>query len=419
MTLANYYEATARLPAITAPLEGDQRCDVAIIGAGMTGCSAALHLAERGYRVSVLEAEQIGFGASGRNGGQALPGYAAEQSTIRRLMGPGSVQALWGMSLEAVELLHRQIERFAIPCDPQRGYLHVAVKPRQVQALQEWAEELHALGASGFEMLTGADLQARLRSPRYRAGLFDPIAGHIHPLNYTLGLAHAAMAAGAVIYTNTRVTKIDTAPGVILTTPQGRVSADYVLLCGNAYLGALARPIAGYIMPVGTYIIATEPRDDVADLIPGNEAVADLNFVLDYFRRSTDHRMLFGGRVSYSTVPPRNLAASMLLRAQRAFPQLQDARAEFVWGGNVAISRNRLPHFGRLGRNVLFAQGFSGHGVALTGLAGKLLAEAVAGQAERFDIFAKIPHARFPGGRFLRMPSLVLATSWYRLRDWL
>ncbi len=419
MALANYYEATARLPAITAPLEGDQRCDVAIIGAGMTGCSAALHLAERGYRVCVLEAEQIGFGASGRNGGQALPGYAAEQSTIRRLMGPVSAQALWGMSLEAVELLHRQIERFAIPCDPQRGYLHVAVKPRQVQALQEWAEELHALGASGFEMLTGADLQARLRSPRYRAGLFDPIAGHIHPLNYTLGLAHAAMAAGAVIYTNTRVTKIDTAPGVILTTPQGRVSADYVLLCGNAYLGALARPIAGYIMPVGTYIIATEPRDDVADLIPGNEAVADLNFVLDYFRRSTDHRMLFGGRVSYSTVPPRNLAASMLSRAQRAFPQLQDARAEFVWGGNVAISRNRLPHFGRLGRNVLFAQGFSGHGVALTGLAGKLLAEAVAGQAERFDIFAKIPHARFPGGRFLRMPSLVLATSWYRLRDWL
>ena len=419
MTLANYYQTTAALPAVTAPLAGDHHCDVAIIGAGMTGCSAALHLAERGYRVAVLEAQQIGFGASGRNGGQALPGYAAEHSTIRRLLGPASAQALWGMSLEAVALLHQQIEKFSIRCEPQRGYLHVAVKPRQERALQEWAEELHALGASGFDLLTGAALQMRLRSPRYRAGLYDPIAGHIHPLNYTLGLGHAAMAAGAVIYTNTAVTKIDTTPQISLTTAQGRVQADYLLLCGNAYLGSLARPIAGYIMPVGTYIIATEQRDDIADLIPGNEAVADLNFVLDYFRRSGDNRMLFGGRVSYSTVPPRNLAASMLVRARRAFPQLADARAEFVWGGNVAISRNRLPHFGRLGRNVLFAQGFSGHGVALTGLAGKLLAEAVAGQAERFDIFAKIPHARFPGGRLLRMPSLVLATSWYRLRDWL
>ncbi|HEX7389351.1 MAG TPA: FAD-binding oxidoreductase, partial [Acidiphilium sp.] len=242
-------------------------------------------------------------------------------------------------------------------------------------------------------------------------------AGHIHPLNYTLGLAHAAMAAGAEIFTGTRVEKIEQDNGIRLTTKGGTVSADFLLVCGNAYLGTLVGPIAGYVMPVGTYIVATEPRDDVPALIPGNEAVADLNFVLDYFRRSADNRMLFGGRVSYSTLPPPNLAAAMLARARRAFPQLGEAKADFAWGGNVAITHNRLPHFGRIGRNILFAQGFSGHGVALTGFTGKLLAEAVAGQAERFDVFTRIPHTRFPGGPLLRMPTLVLAMTWFRLRD--
>ena len=419
MALSNYYTATARLPVTTAPLAGDMRCDVAIIGAGMTGCSAALHLAERGYRVAVLEAETIGFGASGRNGGQALPGFAADQTKVRKIIGPDTAKTLWDLSIEAVDLLHAQIDRFAIPCDPKRGYLHVAVKDRQVHDLEAWLDELDNLSTPGFVLLRGAELQARLRSPRYKAALYDPIAGHIHPLNYTLGLGHAAIAAGAQIFTGTRVETIDQSNGVRLKTPGGTITADFLLLCGNAYLGMLSRPIAGYVMPVGTYIIATERRDDIPELIPDNEAVADLNFVLDYFRRSSDNRMLFGGRVSYSTLPPPNLAASMLARAIRAFPQLADARAEFVWGGNVAITRNRMPHFGRIGRNILFAQGFSGHGVALTGLAGKLLAEAVAGQAERFDVFASIPHARFPGGPLLRMPSLVLATTWFRLRDML
>ncbi|HQU00867.1 MAG TPA: FAD-binding oxidoreductase, partial [Acetobacteraceae bacterium] len=202
-----------------------------------------------------------------------------------------------------------------------------------------------------------------------------------------------------------------------LHTKRGIVSADFALLSGGAYLGDLMRPIAGYIMPVGTYIIATEQRPDIDQLIPQNEAVADLNFVLDYFRRSADDRMLFGGRVSYSTLPPPGLGASMLARARRVFPQLHDAKIEYLWGGNVDITRNRAPHFGRVAANILFTQGFSGHGVALTGLAGKLAAEAISGQAERFDLIARIPHASFPGGRSLRVPALLLATSWFRLRD--
>jgi gamma-glutamylputrescine oxidase len=418
-TLGNYYEATRRVALETSPPHGDMAADVAIIGGGITGVSAALHLAERGFGVALLEAEHIGWGASGRNGGQALPGFGASEAKIKSLVGPARAKKLWDMSVEAVDLLHAQIQRFGIPCDPVIGYLHAAVKPRHVQELRESQEELAALGAPVGRILEGEELRARLASPKYLAALEDFVAGHIHPLNYTLGLARAAQAAGAKLYSQTRVTRVEPGKKVTIHTPHGKVSADFLLVSGGAYLGELMRPIAGYIMPVGTYIIATEPRADVKNLIPGNEAVADLNFVLDYFRRSADDRMLFGGRVSYSTLPPPSLAASMLARAQKVFPQLKDARVEYCWGGNVDITQNRAPHFGRLAENILFTHGFSGHGVALTGLAGKLAAEAIAGQAERFDVFASIPHARFPGGRTFRVPVLLLATTYFRLRDML
>jgi gamma-glutamylputrescine oxidase len=417
MPLGNYYEATRKLELVTDRLEGDLRTDVAIIGGGISGVSAALHLAERGFTVAVLEAEHIGWGASGRNGGQVLPGFGASQVKIKSLVGAEASRRLWDMSIEAVDLLHAQIQRFGIPCDPVRGYFHAAIKPRHVRELEEAQAELAELGAPVGKLLRGAELRARLDSRRYLAILEDNISGHIHPLNYTLGLGRAAQAAGARLLSQTRVTSVEPGNIIRLHTPRGIVSANFMLVAGGAYLGALMRPIAGYIMPAGTYIMATEPRPDIAGLIPGNEAVCDLNFVLNYFRRSPDDRLLFGGRVSYSTLPPPSLAASMLRRAQQVFPQLRDARVEYLWGGNVDITRNRAPHFGRLAPNILFTQGFSGHGVALTGLAGKLAAEAIAGQAERFDVFAGIPHARFPGGRRFRVPVLLLATTYFRLRD--
>jgi gamma-glutamylputrescine oxidase len=419
MTLGNYYHATRRVELTTPALNGDITTDVAIIGGGISGVSAALHLAERGYKVALLEGEDIGWGASGRNGGQVLPGFGASQTKIKSLVGAASAKKLWDMSREAVDLLHAQIQRFGIPCNPEIGYLHAAVKPRHVRELREAQEELAHLGAPPGDLLEGEALRARLASPRYLAALTDNIAGHIHPLNYTLGLAKAAKAAGAALYSQTRVTKVEPGKTIKITTPRGTLTASFLICSGGAYLGDLMRPIAGYIMPVGTYIIATEQREDVADMIPGNEAVADLNFVLDYFRRSADNRMLFGGRVSYSTLPPPSLKQSMLARAQRVFPQLQNARVEYLWGGNVDISRNRAPHFGRLAENIFLLQGFSGHGVALTGLAGKVAAEAIAGQAERFDVFAAIPHAKFPGGAKLRVPALLLATTYFRLRDML
>jgi len=419
MPLGNYYEATKKLELVTHPLAGDLSVDVAIVGGGITGVSAALHLAERGYDVALLEAEHVGWGASGRNGGQVLPGYGASQSKIKSLVGAEASRRLWGMSIEAVDLLHGQIQRFGIPCDPVRGYFHAAIKPRHVHELEEAQTELAELGAPVGRLLKGADLRARLDTQRYLAILEDNISGHIHPLNYTLGLGLAAQAAGARLFSQTRVTKVEPGKVIKIHTTRGKISAKFLLIAGGAYLGALMRPIAGYIMPAGTYIMATEPRAGIAALIPGNEAVCDLNFVLNYFRRSPDDRLLFGGRVSYSTLPPAGLGASMLKRAQQVFPQLHDARVEYLWGGNVDITRNRAPHFGRLAPNILFTHGFSGHGVALTGLAGKVAAEAIAGQAERFDLFEKIPHARFPGGRQFRVPALVLATTYFRLRDML
>ncbi len=415
----NYYQATRRVEFSAPALDQDIEADAVIVGGGISGVSAALHLAEQGYKPVLLEARDIGWGASGRNGGQALPGYGASMHKLTNLVGQGEAKKLWDMSVEAVDLLHARIQRHAIPCDPHVGYLHAAIKPRQVRELKEEQEELAKLGAPVGRLLEGAELRSRLNTPRYIAALEDKLGGHVHPLNYTLGLARAAQEAGARIYVRSPVARVEHGPVITLHVGAHKVRAKFLIVAGGAYLNGLEKQIDGYVMPVGTYVMATEPRADVRTLIPGNEAVADVNFVLDYFRRSADDRMLFGGRVSYSKLPPPNLGAAMLKRAVAVFPQLKDAKVEFAWGGFVDITRNRAPHFGKLAENILFLQGFSGHGLALTGLAGKLAAEAVAGQSERFDVFSRIPHARFPGGQLFRTPALVLATAWFRLRDML
>ena len=415
----SYYQATRQVLFAADRLDRDMDTDVVILGGGITGVSAALNLAEAGYKPILLEARTIGWGASGRNGGQVLPGLAAPMHKITRLVGGAQARRIWDMSVEGRDMLYARIEKHGIPCDPWHGYLHAALKPRQADDLKAEQDELARLGAPVGRLLEGAAVQDRIASPRYIAALEDRLAGHIHPLNYTLGLAVAARQAGARLYEHAPVDKVEHGPSVTLHVGAHKVRAKYLILAGGAYLNGLEHGLDGYIMPVGTYIMATEPRSDVPYLIPGNEAVADLNFVLDYFRRSADDRMLFGGRVSYSTYPPVNLGASMLRRAVAVFPQLKNAKVAFAWGGFVGITRNRAPHFGKLADNILFAQGFSGHGVALAGLAGRLAAEVIQGQFERFDVFSRIPHARFPGGRWLRSPALLLATAWYRLRDML
>jgi gamma-glutamylputrescine oxidase len=402
------------------PLRGEVRADVAVLGGGIAGCSAALHLAERGYRVVLLEARAVGYGASGRSGGQTIFGLAVGQPKLAREVGRENARRLFDLSIEALDLTQSLIRDHAIDCDYRANHVHVAVKPRHVRELDEWSRELREeYGYPSARLLHRDELQDQVRSARYLAGLLDTRSGHLQPLKYTQGLARAAEAAGALIHENSEVLRYEDGAGVRVHTANGTVRCAHLVLCGNAYIGAVAPSLARRILGVGTYIIATQPlgEERARSLLPQHAAVADINWILDYFRRSSDHRLLFGGRVSYSSVQPPRLAESMRRRMVRVFPSLADVKVAYAWGGYLDITMSRAPNFGRLAPNVYYLQGFSGHGLALAGLAGKLASEAIAGTAERFDVFARIPHRDFPGGRVFRRPSLMLAMLYYRLRD--
>jgi gamma-glutamylputrescine oxidase len=321
--------------------------------------------------------------------------------------------------MEGVRLVRERIARHDIDAHWRDGHAHVAIKPRHIDELKAWQRDLADNYGYHLDWWDRDQLQAHLPSPRYIGALFDPRSGHLHPLNYTLGLARAAVAAGVRIYENSPVIRLDRGARPILHTALGHVQADFAVLAGNALVHGIAPELDDKIMPVGTYVGATQPLGEARakDLIRNGMAVADINWALDYFRLSADHRLLFGGRASYSTLPPPNLPGTMRARMTRVFPQLRDVKFDSVWGGLIDISLNRAPHWGRLGDNVYFAQGFSGHGVAATGLAGRVVAEAIRGQAGRLDAFAKIPHRNFPGGRALRTPMLVAAMAWFKLRD--
>lgn len=416
----SYYAASVPAPAPATPLAGDINCDVCVVGGGLTGLTAALELAERGLQVVLLESMHIGWGASGRSGGQLIFGYACEMQTLAALTSPTAARQLWQFSLDGLAGVRARVLRHAIDCDWADGQLHVAIKPRQRAELHAYRAHLERdYGYAGLQFLDAEALAGHIHSPRYCAGLFDSRGAHVHPLKYTLGLAAAARAAGVSIFEGTRALRLTRGAAPRVHCAQGEVRARQIVLAGNAYLGALVPELARKIMPVGTYIVASAPlgAELAQACLPTNAAVTDINFVLDYFRLSADHRMLFGGRVSYSKIPPPNLAGSMRRRMVRVFPQLAQVPVEYAWGGYVDITMNRAPHFGRLDNTLYFAQGFSGHGMAATGLAGTVLAEAIAGDLQRLDVFARIPHRDFPGGPLLRMPSLVAAMTYYRLRD--
>ena len=406
------------LPALP-PLQGRVQADVAILGAGYTGLSAAIELAEAGLRVVVLEAGAVGAGASGRNGGQVIFGYSCEQEKITALVGREMSRRMFDWSVEGVRLVHERCARFGIDAQWQPGHAHVPLTTRQVKGLREWQDDL----AERFDYPTQWWEPARLRevlaSDRYRGALYDPASGHLQPLAYARGLARAALSLGVQIHEASPVLALERGATAVLRTGAGEVAADFVVLAGNCLVEGVAPELESRIMPVGTYIGATAPlgAERARALVANGMAVADMNWELDYFRIDRDTRLLFGGRASYSTLPPRNLRRTMQGRIERVFPQLGRMEIAQAWGGFVDISVNRAPHWGRLGSNVYFAQGFSGHGVAVTGLAGRVIAEAIRGQAGRLDAFASIPHAPFPGGRWLRTPILVAAMAWFKLRD--
>ena len=422
----SYYAMSAH-PAPNRPaLAGNVDCDVCVVGGGIAGCSAALHLAERGYRVVLLEENRVAWGASGRSGGQAIYGLAAPQLKVERLVGPDAARILWDVTVEALALIRELIAKHQIDCDWADGQMLTAIKQRHDADLRSELKELHdKYQYRTVRYMPRDEVRSVLATDRYISALYDSQGGHLHPLNYTLGLAAAAERAGVRIFEGTRaVDFINTDHGATggtarVRTANGEVRSRYVVLCGNVYLGDTARTLASKIMAVATYIVATEPlgAERARALIANNAAVSDMNWVLDYFRLSADHRLLFGGRVNYSGLSSFDAPSATRSRMLRVFPQLSDVRVEYAWGGDVDITLNRAPHFGRLAPNVYFLQGFSGHGIALTGIAGRLVAAAIAGTAERFDVFARIPHANFPGGAALRRPALVLAMLYYRIKD--
>jgi len=418
----SYYAASVAPPTERPALAGDVRADVCIVGAGFTGLSAALELAERGYRVAVVEANRVCWGASGRNGGQIGSAYPPGMAWLRRWVGAAEAGRLFALVEAAKALIRARIAQHAIACDLKAGCFHAATKPRHMAGIRAtealWRE---AYDYPGLVLAAdGAAARAYVNSPRYIGGLYDPGAGHLHPLKFGLGLAAAAEAAGATLYEGSPVTALEGlgagAPAAV--TARGRVTADHLILCGNAYLGDLVPEIRRYYATIGSYIVATEPLGARAgQVIPADCAVFDSDHLLSYFRLSADGRLLFGGRTALSPFGEPDPRGFLGARVRALFPQIADARLDYAWGGRLAMTASRMPQVGRLGDRVSFAHGYSGEGVAMSGLVGQILAEAVAGQLERFDVFARLPHRPFPGGRALQAPALALALLWFRLCD--
>ena len=414
---ASYYAAT-RAPFAPCPeLRGAVQADVCIIGAGYTGLSAALHLAEAGLKVVVLEAHRVGFGASGRNGGQVGSGQRLDQTDMERITGRENARRYWDLAQDAKALVRDLITRHAMPVTFHPGIAHACWHDREVRDTHAYAEKLQRdYGYDQLEPLDRRGIGQLIGSQVYKGGEVDHGAGHLHPLNFAIGLAQAAQSAGAILHERSVVHRIDHGTKVTVATGHGRVVADHALLACNGYLGGLEPKIAAKVMPINNFILATEPLADPASVLSRPVAVADTKFVVNYWRLSEDNRLLFGGGESYGWKFP-DIVKTVSKPMLQVYPQLKGVKIDHAWGGTLAITLNRLPCFARVAPNVLSASGYSGHGVAMATLAGKLMAEALRGQAAGFDLMAALPQPRFPGGVGLRWPLLVLAMTWYSLRD--
>ncbi|MGR3661661.1 MAG: FAD-binding oxidoreductase [Paracoccaceae bacterium] len=415
----SYYTATATPPEPFEPLRGEVKADVCVIGGGYTGLSAALHLAEQGVDVVLVEAHRVGFGASGRNGGQVGGGFNLDQPELERLVGEADARRLWDLSEEAKKLTRDLVSKHAPNAGYKSGIAHAEWQAGKVGAAHRHAEYLaEHYGYEQIDCLDGDAMRAIIGSPAYQGGTIDWGSGHLHPLRYAFGLARAAMAAGVRIFEMSHVHHLKRGSKPVVQTDRGRVIADHVILACNGYQRGLDRKVAVRVMPINNFIVATEPLDKLAgEVLTKDIAVDDSKFVVNYFRLSEDKRLIFGGGESYGYRYPNDIAAKVRKPMLQVFPQLQDVAINYAWGGTLAVTMNRMPYFARSEPNIYSASGYSGYGVAMAGLAGKAMAQAIVGDAARFDVFSRIPASRFPGGPPFSHGLLVLAMSWYAIRD--
>ena len=419
----SYYPASANRQLSLPVLQGEEQADVCIIGGGFTGLNTAIELAQKGMSVVLLEAHQIGWGASGRNGGQIIRGVGHDVDQFEKQIGAEGVRNLRLMGIEAVDIVKRRVTEFSIDCDLTMGYCDLANKPAHMESFLADKADLESLGYSHeMRMIERDQLHTVVNSDRYIGGMTDMGSGHLHPLNLALGEAAAAQQLGARLFEHSAVTQIDYGPNLTVHTSTGKVKAKQLVIGCNAYLGRLHPRLSSSVIPAGSYVIATEPlgEERARALIPQNMALCDQRVALDYYRLSADHRLLFGGACHYSGRDPADIAAYMQPKMLKVFPQLAGVKIDYQWGGMIGIGANRLPQIGKLPDqpNVFYAQAYSGHGVNATHLSARLLAEAISGQASSgFDLFAKVPHMAFPGGQRFRAPLLAMGMLWEQTKE--
>lgn len=415
--VASFYAASANPQPQRPVLQGRVDVDVCIVGAGYTGLSSALHLAEAGYKVAVLEAAKVGWGASGRNGGQIVHSYSRDIDVIENKYGKTVANAMGKMAFEGARIIRERVAKYNIDCDLKNGGVYAAKTRKKIEGLREHKALWEKHDKLEMQFVEGSDIRNYVRTDQYQAILIDPSGGHIHPLNLALGEATALESLGGVIYEQSPVTRIERGETAVVRSAEGEVHAKFVIVACNAYIGELEPKLSAKAMPCGTQVVATAPLTDWQGVLPSDYCVEDTNYLLDYYRLSADKRLIFGGGVVYGAKDPQDIESYIRPNLERTFPQLAGVKIDYAWTGNFLLTLSRLPQVGRLENNIYYAQGCSGHGVTYTHLIGRVLSEAIHGQNGRFDVFAGLPHFPFPGGRMLRVPFTALGALWYDIRD--
>ncbi|MBC7145815.1 MAG: FAD-binding oxidoreductase [Thioclava marina] len=416
----SYYAASANPAPLRPELVGEVEADICVVGAGFSGLSTALHLAEKGYKVTVVEGARIGWGASGRNGGQIVNGLNASLDTIERRYGKDTARFVAGLVMEGGDIIRERIATYGIQCDLKHGNVFAGLTGKHMQELEARWKLWRSYGIESQEMLSREQMREHAASDLYSGGMIDHKGGHLHPLNLALGEAAALESLGGTIYEMSPVTSVDTeATRPVIKTAKGQITAKTLVLCGNAYLGHVVPTLERRVMPVSTQVMATEPlgEDRARALMPSDVCIEDVRYILDYYRMSADNRLLFGGGTVYGGADPKDIKAKLWKNLEKVFPQLKGVKIDFAWSGNFALSFSRVPQMGRIGQNTYFAHGYSGHGVTGSHTFGRILSEAINGDLTRFDTFAKLPWIPFPGGRTFRVPYSVAGSWWYALRD--